>query len=196
MIAYLQGKLTHKSPTCVYLDVHGVGYEVHISLQTYSVIEALTEAKLYTYLKISEDAHQIYGFASESEKSMFLHLISVNGIGAGTARLMLSSLNVNEIEKAIVGGNVPIIQNIKGIGPKTAQRVVLELKDKVGKGIEKNVDLSNISPSLSFSNEALAALTVLGFQKPVAERAMARALKENPNIHSVEDLIKTSLKNL
>ncbi len=196
MIAYIQGKLTYKSPTCVYVEAHGVGYELHISLHTYEAVESLQETKLYTYLKIAEDAHQLYGFATLEEKEIFLHLISVNGVGAGTARLMLSSLNTNEIEKAIVGGNVSLIQSIKGIGPKTAQRVILELKDKVGKGLEKTMQIPNISSSLSFSSEALAALAVLGFPKLTAEKAMAKAIKDKPDMQSVEELIKMSLKNL
>jgi len=196
MIAYIQGKLTYKSPTCVYVEAHGVAYEINISLHTYEAIETLQEAKLYTYLKIAEDAHQLYGFATIAEKDLFLHLISVNGVGAGTARLVLSSLNTAEIEKAIVSGNVSLIQSIKGIGPKTAQRVILELKDKVGKGLEKTMQLPNISSSLSFSSEALAALAVLGFPKLTAEKAMAKAVKDNPDMQSVEELIKMSLKNL
>src|ERR1019366_5248941 len=133
MIAYLSGKFSYKNPTVVYVDVQGVGYEVNISLNTYSHIQKLNEGKLYTYLQIKEDSHTLYGFFDAMEKEMFVMLISVSGIGAATARMMLSHLKPEEINKAILQNNVPLLESVKGIGRKTAERLVLELRDKISK---------------------------------------------------------------
>ncbi len=196
MFAYIQGKLTFKSPTHVYVDCHGVAYILHISLSTYSQIEDKEQVKLYTHLVVREDAHVLYGFFTEEEKTMFLHLISVSGIGPNTARLVLSSLSTQEFHRAIIQDDVRLIQSIKGIGPKSAQRLVLELKDKL-----KKENITENMPSMSgaaatFSSEALSALCMLGFQKNHAEKALQKALKDQPGIQSVEELIKSSLKNL
>jgi Holliday junction DNA helicase RuvA len=198
MFAYLQGKITHKTPTHVYVDCNGVGYFVNITLNTYSQIEIDSITKLFAHLVVREDAQVLYGFISEEEKNMFLHLISVSGVGPNTARLVLSSLTTQEFQKAIIQEDIRLIQSIKGIGPKSAQRLVLELKDKLKKGL--NTDILD-SPSFSNSRsviteEALAALNMLGFQKAQAEKAVQKALKDGNETQSVEDLIKLSLKNL
>jgi Holliday junction DNA helicase RuvA len=198
MFAYLNGKITYKTPTHVYLDCNGVGYFVNISLTTFSQIEQEEQVKLYTHLVVREDAHILYGFFSDEEKNMFLHLISVSGIGPNTARLVLSSLSTHEFQKAIIQGDVRLIQSIKGIGPKSAQRLILELKDKLKKEpVAEGIDALLPKDSHSvITDEALAALNMLGFQKAQAEKAVQKAMKDNHQIQSVEELIKLSLKNL
>lgn len=197
MIAYLQGRITLKTPTHLYIECSGVGYLVHISLHTFAEVEKLEQAKIYTYLHINEQAHTLYGFHSEEEKNMFVMLISVNGVGPNTARLVLSSLSTKEVQRAIINGEVSLIQKIKGIGPKTAQRMILELKDKLHKMpvADMGYDLQGIKVS-SGADEALAALLMLGFQKVQAEKALSKVQKDHPTVQGVEDLIKLSLKNL
>lgn len=198
MFAYLHGKITLKTPTHVYLDCNGVGYFVNITLNTYSNIESNSITKLFTHLVVREDAQVLYGFISEEEKNMFLHLISVSGVGPNTARLVLSSLTTQEFHKAIIQEDIRLIQSIKGIGPKSAQRLVLELKDKLKKSANPDIldsSVSNNSRSI-ITEEALAALNMLGFQKLQAEKAVQKALKDGIDVQSVEDLIKLSLKNL
>lgn len=192
MFAYLQGKFAFKSPAQVYLDVNGVGYEVNISLNTYSAIADLSEGRLYTHLQIKEDAHTIYGFFEKEEKDMFLLLISVSGIGASTARMMLSSMKAEEVGKAIARGDVKLLESVKGIGKKTAERVVLELKDKVGKqspaGEMKAFGGNNLQP------DALNALTALGINRGQAEQAIKKVLQSDPGIDKLEILIKKALQ--
>lgn len=197
MIAYLKGPITYKSPTKIFVECAGVGYHVNISLQTYAKIEELQETKIYTYTHINEQAHTMYGFADEMEREVFLLLISVNGVGPNTARLILSSLNANELKKAIIYQEVSLIQKIKGIGPKTAQRMVLELKDKMDKIQTDDAALNFVvSPKSDLSDEAIAALVMLGFPKNHSEKVVTKVTKEHPTLSSVEDLIKLSLKNL
>ncbi len=198
MYAYLNGKITYKTPTHVYIDCNGIGYLVNISLNTFSQIENAEQVKLYTHLVVREDAHLLYGFFTEEEKNMFLHLISVSGIGPNTARLVLSSMSTQEFHKAIIQGDVRLIQSIKGIGPKSAQRLILELKDKLKKdSLHEGLDVSAMQANASLmSDEALAALNMLGFQKAQAEKAIQKVVKEHAQIKSVEELIKLSLKNL
>ena len=198
MFAYLNGKITYKTPTHVYLECNGVAYFVNISLSTFSQIEKAENVKLYTHLVVREDAHVLYGFFSEEEKNMFLHLISVSGVGPNTARLVLSSMSTYEFQKAIIQGDVRLIQSIKGIGPKSAQRLILELKDKLKKEpIPEGMDSQLLQGGQSvITEEALSALNMLGFQKVQAEKAVQKAIKENQQIQSVEELIKLSLKNL
>ncbi len=199
MFAYLKGKITYKTPTHVYLECNGVAYFVNISLTTFSQIENAEDVKLYTHLVVREDAHTLYGFFSEEEKNMFLHLISVSGVGPNTARLVLSSMSTHEFQKAIIQEDVRLIQSIKGIGPKSAQRLILELKDKLKKSpLQDGMDVSVLhnGHSTVMTEEALAALGMLGFQKASAEKAVQKALKDNHQIQSVEELIKMSLKNL
>ena len=193
MIAHLQGKLVEKSPTQIVIDCGGVGYDVHISLHTYSLLPNSDFIKVFTYLQIKEDAHTLFGFVEKSEREIFKLLISVSGIGAGIARTMLSSLDPKQITNAIASGDVGTVQSIKGIGSKTAQRVILDLKDKV----LKLYDLDEVSMSQSNTNrdEALSALEVLGFVRKASEKVIEKIIKEDPEA-SVESIIKQALKSL
>lgn len=196
MIAYLSGRLVFKDPTYVIIDVSGIGYMVKISLQTYSKIKDEEQIRLLTFLHIKEDAHTLYGFKEESEKRLFLLLISINGVGPNTGLMILSSLDTNEIEHAILSGDVGTIQAVKGIGIKTAQRIILELKDKVGKqgSSETTTPLGFLKSSNKVREEALQALITLGFPKAVAEKNITQVLKKTDGEISLEDLIKASLK--
>ncbi|WP_116789593.1 Holliday junction branch migration protein RuvA [Flavobacterium psychrotrophum] len=193
MIAHLEGRMVEKSPTEVVIDCNGVGYQVNISLHTFSLLPDSEKIKLYTFLQIKEDAHTLFGFAEKAERELFKLLISVSGVGAGTARTMLSSLEPRQIIGYIASGNVGAIQAIKGIGIKTAQRVLLDLKDKV----LKLYDLEEVSAPGYNTNrdEALSALEVLGFNKKLAEKAIEKVLRETPGA-TVEAIIKQALKNL
>ena len=193
MIAHLQGKLVEKNPTQVVIDCGGVGYHVNISLHTYSLLPATDFIKLFTHLQIKEDAHTLFGFVEKSEREIFKLLLSVSGIGASIARTMLSSLDPKQITNAIASGDVVTIQSIKGIGSKTAQRVILDLKEKV----LKLYDLDEVSMSQSNTNrdEALSALEVLGFVRKTSERIVEKIIKEDPD-SSVESIIKRALKIL
>ena len=192
MYAYLQGKFTYKSPAQVYVDVNGLGYEVNISLHTFSHIQNLEGGKLFTYLQVKEDAHTIYGFFEKSEKEMFVLLIGVSGVGAATARMMLSSLKPEEVSRAIFQGNVKLLESVKGIGRKTAERLVLELRDKTGKQIPGSSILSQGSNSLE--QDALNALISLGISRQQAEQSIQKTILAEPQIVQLEDLIKKSLK--
>jgi holliday junction DNA helicase RuvA len=196
MIAYLSGKLVFKDPTYVIIDVGGIGYQVKISLQTYSKIKDEEQIRLLTFLHIKEDAHTLYGFKEEVEKRLFLLLISINGVGPNTGLMILSSLSSEEIEHAILSGDVGTIQAVKGIGAKTAQRILLELKDKVGKSTTSDLTapLGFLKSSNKIREEALQALITLGFPKAVAEKNIATVLKKTTGEISLEDLIKASLK--
>ncbi|HSN61065.1 MAG TPA: Holliday junction branch migration protein RuvA [Ferruginibacter sp.] len=192
MYAYLEGKFTYKSPAQVYLDVNGVGYEVNISLNTYSAILSLEKGKLYTHLQVKEDGHVLFGFSEREEKEMFLLLISVSGVGAATARMMLSSLKSEEVRMAILSANLKLIESVKGIGKKTAERLVLELKDKVGKqpsGTDLSLPVNN-----SLEQDAFTALTALGISRQQAELSIQKVIRAEPNIIQLEDLIKKALK--
>jgi Holliday junction DNA helicase RuvA len=193
MIAHLQGKLVEKNPTEVIIDCNGVGYHVNISLHTYSLLPNYEAIKLFTYLQIKEDSHTLFGFVEKSEREIFKMLLSVSGIGASIARTMLSSLEPKQIIQAIASGDLVTIQSIKGIGSKTAQRVLLDLKDKV----LKLYDLDEVSMIQNNTNkdEALSALEVLGFVRKSSERVVEKIVKENPEA-TVENIIKLALKNL
>lgn len=193
MIAHIQGKLVEKTPTEVVIDCSGVGYHINISLHTYSLLPVSDHIKLFTYLQIKEDAHTLFGFVEKSEREIFKMLLSVSGIGASIARTMLSSLDPKQIIQAIASGDVATIQSIKGIGAKTAQRAILDLKDKV----LKLYDLDEVSITQNNTNrdEALSALEVLGFVRKSAEKVVEKIVKENPDA-SVETIIKQALKNL
>ncbi len=193
MITHIQGRLVEKSPTNVVIDCAGVGYDINISLHTYSLLPERENIKLFTYLHIKEDAHTLFGFVEKSEREIFKLLISVSGIGTGIARTMLSSLSPKQIIEAIAGSDVATIQSAKGIGAKTAQRVILDLKEKV----LKMYDLDEISSLTDNTNksEALSALEVLGFNRKLAEKAVEKVLKDQPSA-SVENIIKLALKNL
>lgn len=193
MISFLRGQFVEKSPTWVWIDVNGVGYEVHISLHTYSSIQDKKEGLLYTILLVREDAHLLYGFAEKSERDLFQHLISVSGVGASTARVMLSYLKPEELIAAIVQSNVKALESIKGIGKKTAERLVLELKDK----LSKIITLANNSALINntLQQDALNALTALGIPKQAAAQVVEKTLKANPEL-GVEDLVKKALRSL
>ncbi|WP_425639937.1 Holliday junction branch migration protein RuvA [Algoriphagus yeomjeoni] len=196
MIDYLSGKLVYKDPTYVIIDVNGIGYHVKISLQTYTEIKDEEQIKLLTFLHIKEDAHTLFGFKKEDEKRLFLLLLSINGVGPSTGLMILSSLSSAEIEQAILAGDVATIQHVKGIGAKTAQRIILELKDKVGKGGSEasTSPLGFLKSSNKIREEALQALIKLGFPKAAAEKNIAAVLKKTTGEISLEDLIKASLK--
>jgi len=194
MIAYIEGKLTYKSPAVVYMDVQGLGYEVQISLHTYSRIQSLERCRLLVFLHIKEDAHTLYGFFDEREKQLFLQLISVSGVGASTARMILSSMQPEEIQAAILQENEKILERIKGIGVKTAKRIILELKDKMLK--QKDMPDQLISTSNTLQVDALNALLALGIARPAAEAALQKALRNAADTGSVEEVIKQSLRNL
>lgn len=195
MIAYLSGKLTHKSPALVHIEVQGVGYEVQISLNTYSRIQSLESCKLLTYLHIKEDAHTLYGFSDEAERSVFLLLLGVSGIGANTARMMLSSVQPEDLLMAIAMENEKMLESIKGIGAKTAKRIILELKDKIGKRKDTATYLS-VATNNTLQEDALNALVTLGIARAVAEQAIQKVLKAEPQLQDLEGLIKKSLKSL
>jgi Holliday junction DNA helicase RuvA len=192
MYAYLNGKFTHKSPAQVTVDVNGIGFELNISLNTFSAIQQLNEGLLYTYLQVKEDGHVLFGFFDKQEKEMFLLLISVSGVGASTARMMLSSMKADEISKAIVQGNVKLLESVKGIGKKTAERLVLELKDKVGKGTSSSV--SSKPAMISIDEDALNAMVALGISKNVAEQTIHKIVNSEPQISSLEELLKKALR--
>lgn len=194
MIAYLEGKFTYKTPAVVHVDVNGVGYEVQISLHTYSEIQQLEKGILYTHLLIREDAHVLFGFYNRAEKEMFLHLISVSGVGATTARMMLSYMKPEELARAIINGDTGTLEAIKGIGKKTAERLVLELKDKLAKQSPE----INISPlkNNTLHADALNALMALGIARNQADQAIKRVIQTSPSTTSVEDIIKKALKNV
>jgi Holliday junction DNA helicase RuvA len=196
MIAYLNGKLVFKDPTYVIIDVGGIGYHVKISLQTFSKIKDEEQIRLLTFLHIKEDAHTLYGFSEESEKRLFLLLISINGVGANTGLMILSSLSTEEVEHAILSADVATIQAVKGIGAKTAQRIILELKDKVGKAgsAGSTTPLGFLKGGNKIREEALQALITLGFPKALAEKNITSVLKKTNGEISLEDLIKASLK--
>jgi Holliday junction DNA helicase RuvA len=195
MIAYLIGNITVKDPTYFIIEVQGIGYRVNISLYTYSAFKEATQSvKMHTYLSIKEDAHTLYGFADEAEKNMFIHLISVSGVGPSTGLMMLSSLRPQEIRHAIASNDIRTIQSVKGIGAKTAQRLILELKDKVAKLADAN-DSTFIAPlHTNTKNEALNALVTLGFSKQVAEKNIDAIIKKSSGELSVEELIRQALK--
>lgn len=198
MIAYIKGKITYKSPTCVFLDINGLGYEVQISLHTYSQIQSLQECKLHTHLHIKEDAHTLYGFYEEEEKTMFLALLAVSGVGAATTRVILSGMKPEEIKTAIVAEDVKTLQSIKGIGAKTAKRIILELKDKLLKSGAASLSspLQGASSGNSLSADALNALLALGITRNMADKAIKGALKTENASSSLESLIKEALKNI
>ena len=196
MIAFLKGKLVQRDPTFVIVDVQGVGYQLHISLQTFSEIKEQENVMLHTHLNIREDAHVLFGFSNIAEKKLFQQLISVNGVGPSTAIIMLSYMNSNELKAAIVREDAVSLQAIKGIGGKTAQRVIIELRDKLKKENWEETQPA-ISPGLhnTIRHEALSALLTLGLPKAAAEKSIDTVLKKSGNTITLEDLVKQALKN-
>ncbi len=195
MISYLKGLITHKNPSFILVEAAGVGYHVNISLYTYTKIEKLETVKILTHYSVKEDSQTLYGFAEEQERRLFQLLISVSGVGPSTALIVLSSMNPEELRAAIIGEQVAIIKSVKGIGPKTAQRIILDLKDKMVKESGESGIL--VSPqSNTMREEALSALVNLGFPRPSVQRALNRVLEKDPNTPSAEQLIKLALREL
>jgi Holliday junction DNA helicase RuvA len=195
MIGYLFGEITIIDPTLFIIDVGGVGYEVRISLNTYSKLKQIKKGKVYTYLHVKEDAHTLYGFYSSDEKSLFIQLISISGVGPSTAILMLSSMNPAEIKEAIAHEDVVTIKKVKGIGLKTAERIVLELKDKIRKEITGEKIIEVIPDNFRIiREEALVALVTLGIQKSMAEKSINIILKNADKDITLEEVIKLALK--
>ena len=192
MFAYLEGNLTYKSPSVLYMDVHGVGYELQITLQTYAVIQPLINCRLYTHLQVREDAWVLYGFADEEERHTFRQLLNINGVGAATARIILSSLNTGELERAVSGEDNKTLERVKGIGGKTAQRIILELKGKLQK--PKNTSASAPVVHNTMQEDALIALVNLGINRNVAESAIKKI--DTASSLTVEELIKQALRAL
>ncbi len=193
MIAFVRGKFVNKTPARVVVDVNGVGYDLQISLNTYSTIANLEDGLLHTYIHLYDNGQTMYGFATVAEKDIFLQLISVSGVGAATARMMLSGMRPDEIVKAIVQGNTKQLEGIKGIGKKSAERLIVELRDKLGKqAMESPLTSLNVQ---SLDADAINALVSLGISKPMAENAVKKVLLSNPDI-ALEDMIKQALKNL
>ncbi len=192
MYEYIQGKVSELTPASVIIDNNGIGYFIHISLNTYSSLSAKEHAVVFIHQVVREDANLLFGFFGKSEREMFRHLISVSGIGANTARMMLSSLSPAEIKDAILSGNIKLLNSIKGIGAKTAQRIVVDLSDKVGKSEISGEFL--LSESNTNREEALSALVMLGFAKNTVEKVLDKLLKNNP-LAGVEELVKLALKS-
>ncbi len=195
MITYLKGIITYKTPTFIVVEASGVGYHVNISLYTYIQIEKLESVKILTHLLIREDSHTLYGFSEEIERSLFLHLLSVSGIGPTTAQLLLSSMNPDQIRSAIIAEDANSFSKVKGIGPKTAKRIILDLKDKIVKE-SGELPLTILPQDNTIREEALSALVALGFNRIEAQKTLNKILKEQPAVNNVEELIKLSLKQL
>ena len=194
MISHIYGKLVEKTPTYVVLDVNGIGYHIKISLQTFSLIND-DICKLFTHLSVKEDSHTLYGFYNDEERVLFRHLISVSGVGPSTAQVILSTYSVEEITNHIFTADVNAVKSVKGIGAKTAQRIIIDLKDKVVKG-NSNSDVFFNNLDNTIKKEALSALLALGFSKKISEVKLDKVLKLNPDIKNVEELVKTALSQM
>ena len=194
MIAFVRGNFVNKTPASVTVDVNGVGYELHISLNTYSRIQNLEKGLLYTYLQIKEDGHTLYGFFEAQEKDLFTQLISVSGVGAATARMILSSMKSVDVVRAIATGDARVLESVKGIGKKSAERIILELKDKMGK-ISSDSNISTLINN-SLEQDALNALVALGIARNTGEQAVNKVLKAEPGLDKVEEIIKKALKTI
>jgi holliday junction DNA helicase RuvA len=202
MIAFLKGSFEAVTPSQVWVNVGGVGYAVYISTQTYAAIQNSAEGKLFTHLQITENAHTLFGFFTQAEKELFIHLIGVSGVGASTARAMLSGMNAEQLIKCIIHGNVKQLESIKGIGKKTAERIIVELRDKLGKQALESVTSHGVQWSVGtgtqeadITMDAVNALVNLGIPKPAADAAVKKVTDTNPS-STLEDYIKLALKNL
>ena len=195
MISYIKGEITFKTPTYILVEAGSIGYQVNISLNTYAQIEKLERVKILTYLHVKEDSHTLYGFASEGERTLFVQLISVSGIGPNTARVLLSSMTPEEARDAIVSENLVAFKKVKGVGPKTAKLIILNLKDKIIKdgGVETSV--TSVGNN-TLRDEALSALVALGFNKTKVQKTVNILISKTPSPTSVESLIKEALKEL
>lgn len=195
MIAHIKGTITYKNPTYIVVETAGVGYHIHISLNTYTKVEPLESLKILTHLVVKEDSHTLYGFADEAERSLFILLIGVQGIGPNTARILLSSMIPEEVRVAVISEDVAAFKKVKGVGPKTAKRIILDLKDKLLKDSGTDGLVLNLKDN-TLREEALSALVALGFSKIHVQKALNRVLKEQPATGTVEELIKLALKQL
>ena len=195
MITYLKGTITHKSPTYIVVETGGVGYHVNISLHTYSQIERLESVKILTQQVIKEDSHSLFGFAEDAERRLFVLLISVSGVGPTTAQLVLASLTPDDLKAAIISEDVATFKRVKGIGPKTAKRIILDLKDKIVKE-SGDVPITITPADNTMRDEALSALVALGFNRIQVQKLLNKVLREQPAVASVEELIKLALKQL
>lgn len=196
MYAYLKGEITFKSPAFIVVEVGGVGYHVNIPLSTYTAIQGLERATVYTHLIVKEDSHTLFGFATQVERNMFVQLIGVTGVGATTAQLILSSMTVDEVRAAVIAEQAHVLQRVKGIGAKTAKQIILDLKSKLSK---ESPDAPSLLPSLvdnAVREEALSALLSLGFNRIAVQKALNAVMRDNPNATKVEDLIKLALRAL
>lgn len=194
MIAFVRGQFAVKTPARVVVDVNGVGYDLQISLNTFSAISNKESGQLFTYLHITENSHTLFGFAELSEKDLFLQLISVSGVGASTARMMLSGMKPEEITRAIVQGNTKQLEGIKGIGKKSAERLIVELRDKLAKQHNENILPGFVAPQID--SDAINALISLGIGRVMAEQAVKKTMQTSPENSSLEEIIKLALKNL
>ncbi len=195
MYAYLKGEIAFRSPAYIVMEVQGVGYHVNIPVSTYTAIQGLDRTIIYTHLLIREDAHTLFGFATLTERSLFVQLIGVTGVGATTAQLILSAMNVDEIRSAIIGEQAHVLQKVKGIGAKTAKQIILDLKAKLTKDAPDMPVLLPAADNMA-REEALSALVSLGFVRITVQKALNLVMKDNPTAHKVEDLIKLALKAL
>jgi Holliday junction DNA helicase RuvA len=193
MLDYISGELVELTPTSAVIDCHGLGYFINISLNTYQFLAAGRKEKLYVYEVIREDAHLLFGFQEKRERELFLLLISVSGVGANTARMILSSLTINELENTIASGNSQLLKTVKGIGAKTAERVIVDLKDKI-KGTGETLIMGAIAQS-KIENEAIAALVMLGFVQTASSKVVRKLIQDTPQL-SIEQVIKSALKLL
>ena len=195
MITYIKGNITFKSPTYIVVEAGGIGYRVHVSLNTYTRVEQLEQVKILTYFHVKEDAQTLYGFADDEERNLFVHLISVSGVGPSTAQVILSTMMPDELRMAIIAENEAALRKVKGIGNKTAKQIILDLKNKLMKsGGEMTIPATPANNTMR--QEALSALMSLQVNKIQAQKALNRVLKENPSISNVEDLIRLALKQL
>ncbi len=196
MYAYLKGEITYRSPAFITLEVNGIGFHVNIPLSTYTALQGLERATVYTHLIVKEDSHTLFGFATQVERGMFVQLIGVTGVGATTAQLILSSMTVDEVRAAVIGEQAHVLQGVKGIGAKTAKQIILDLKNKLAK---EAPDAPTLIPSMvdnTVREEALSALMTLGFNRIAVQKALNAVIRDNPNISKVEEVIKLALKAL
>lgn len=196
MYAYLKGEITFRSPAFIALEVNGIGFHVNIPLSTYTAIEGQERATIYTHLIVKEDSHTLYGFATQTERNMFVLLIGVTGVGATTAQLILSAMSVDEVRAAIIGEQAHVLQRVKGIGAKTAKQIILDLKNKLTKDTSDGSPVLLPSVDNAVREEALSALISLGFNRIAVQKALNQVLKDSPSVGRVEDLIKLALKAL
>ncbi|MCY7329364.1 MAG: Holliday junction branch migration protein RuvA [Saprospiraceae bacterium] len=195
MYAYLKGEIAYRSPNFIVLDVGGVGYHVNIPLSTYTAIQGQERTTIYTHLQVREDAHTLYGFATQTERSLFVQLIGVTGVGATTAQLILSAMSVDEVRSAVIGEQAHVLQRVKGIGAKTAKQIILDLKAKLTKDAGDSPVLLPAADNTA-REEALSALIALGFTRIAVQKALNTVLRDDPTARKVEDLVKQALMAL